>query len=62
MPDRAADVARAWARELGDVLAEMGARGGRIGLDRLDTFGFIALHRAASTWSTRARSRSPRAT
>lgn len=46
MPDRAAEVARAWATELRDLLGELGAADGPLGLDRLDTFGFHALQTA----------------
>lgn len=38
-----ADEARAWAREVRGVLAELGLGGERLALDKLDTDGFLAL-------------------
>jgi Xaa-Pro aminopeptidase len=43
MPDRAPEVTRAWAGDLMSLLRELGAANGPLGLDRLDTFGFLAL-------------------
>jgi Xaa-Pro aminopeptidase len=49
MPERAPEVARAWAAELCDLLAEMGAGSAPLALDRLDPFGYTALQRAGLT-------------
>jgi Xaa-Pro aminopeptidase len=46
MPDRAPAVTREWAGDLRQLLRELGADEGPLGLDRLDTFGFTALHEA----------------
>jgi Xaa-Pro aminopeptidase len=46
MPERAAGVTRAWVADLQQLLRELGADGGPLGLDRLDTFGFAALRDA----------------
>ncbi len=45
-PDHAAELTRAWAADLKALLRELGADDGPLGLDRLDTFGFAALHAA----------------
>jgi Xaa-Pro aminopeptidase len=43
---RAAEVARSWVANVQQLLRELGADDGPLGLDRLDTVGFTALHEA----------------
>ena len=49
-----ADAARAWAREVRGVLAELGLAGERVALDKLDTPGFLALRAEGIELSTAA--------
>ncbi len=43
MPSRAAQVVEEWAAEMAALLRELGVAEGPLGLDRLDTHGFLAL-------------------
>jgi hypothetical protein len=52
--EHSADRAALFAAEVAGVLRERGIHDGRIGVDRLDAYGFLALQRRACTWCRRS--------
>ena len=52
--EHSSDRAALFAADVVDVLRERGLHDGRIGIDRLDTYGFLALRRPVCTWCPRS--------